>query len=348
MWTRMISDGYESEGSLSDSDKFDDNDGRVSTSQTSTKELLSFQPGNHGDDGYSNDIIASYNEVFDQKKGMSRNKSLSSEPESGQVISSIQAIPSQGNAVYEFKGVTTDLFEMDVENVSPVAANFEQVGAVLNHTSRSTEQIRALAPRQREDLDSICSINIGMDDIIYRWKLGSVIKYNVNRSSFPEVEQATYATKCLEKAAGKWNDGDVGVRFERVSDDAKAVFQLVYEPIDKDHGGRLAHSFLAWSQYTLERLLVYKLAFGHPHYSMVNVFCHELGHILGLRHEFSLEREMACSSVQWGSRNSLSIMTYHKSSSLQETDITELKQFYEFSGKEYKGFGIIDLDPMYF
>lgn len=172
----------------------------------------------------------------------------------------------------------------------------------------------------------------------------------MNIGSFLSQELAAHASKCLEEAARQWNRGNVGVQFQKVADGEKAVFQLEYSIIDEGNRTRLAHAFMPGPQWSLQKFWVYKLAFNKDCCSsMTNIFCHELGHILGLRHEFSLERENTCSSVQWGPRNSLSIMShYSKSLHMEETDISELKRFYEFRGKEYKDFDIIDLDPQYF
>ncbi|KAI1212557.1 uncharacterized protein F4807DRAFT_413510 [Annulohypoxylon truncatum] len=260
--------------------------------------------------------------------------------------SSNKALPNLVDKVSSVVGVNSSPIT-NLKHDPHMTDTLEYVEAVFKYAPSSAGQSKASECRRGKDLDSICSINLGLDNIIYRWKFGSVIKYNVSRASFPTPERAISATKCLEQAAKEWNDGAIGVRFERVADDAKAVFQLVYIPIDENHPRRLAHSFLAWPQYTRQRLLVYELAFSRLCHSMVDVFCHELGHVLGLRHEFSLEKEKTCPSVQWGPRNQESVMAY-SSFRIQETDITELKRFYEFRGKEYKGFEIVDLDPKYY
>ncbi|KAI2465428.1 hypothetical protein F4781DRAFT_409277 [Annulohypoxylon bovei var. microspora] len=315
--------------------------------------LLPSQLGNYGGSGkndsmalatVSDDVPISCNEKFDWKTKEQSLFSNSSGPEWDKEVSSVQTVPNRHSVVAKFEKANIDLLEHGL----PMVNTLGQVGAVLRCASSLAEEPRKPQYRHKNELDSICSINLGLDNTIYRWTPGSTIKYNVNGGSFPTHELATHASKCLEKATSKWNDGKIGVQFERVADDEKAVFRLEYEDIAQDDPGRLAHAFLPEPQWTLQRLWVYKQAFTTKSNSMTNIFCHELGHILGLRHEFSLEEEKGLSSVQWGPRNPLSIMSYSKSFRIQETDTTELRRFYEFRGKAYQDFEIVDLNPKCF
>lgn len=78
-------------------------------------------------------------------------------------------------------------------------------------------------------------------------------------------------------------------------------------------GRTLAQAFFSSSDLNDRRLIMCELAFEQKYIgSLFNIFCHELGHILGLRHEFAdthpSERQLA--SVPFGERNPLSVINY--------------------------------------
>ena len=67
---------------------------------------------------------------------------------------------------------------------------------------------------------------------------------------------------------------------------------------------------------------------------MVNIFCHEVGHILGLRHEFAAIREATEPSVQWGPGNPESVMDYCRNPlemAVHELDVTLITALYNSS-----------------
>lgn len=72
-----------------------------------------------------------------------------------------------------------------------------------------------------------------------------------------------------------------------------------------DLGGVLASAYPP-NDAPLNSVFVYQRAF-QPDYKgvMKNVFLHELGHVLGLRHEFALEKETQLPAAQWGTKNPL-------------------------------------------
>jgi hypothetical protein len=65
-----------------------------------------------------------------------------------------------------------------------------------------------------------------------------------------------------------------------------------------------------------------------------NIFLHELGHVLGLRHEFAPELEDTGDNytVQIGPRNPLSVMGYEFPPQIQPSDVENAKGFYKFPG----------------
>lgn len=179
-----------------------------------------------------------------------------------------------------------------------------------------------------------------------------MLKYSVDRHSFPQdTEHAEYAAEALKAAASLWNERKIGVQFKEVANHEPATFRLVYDH-QQLQDDLLANAFLPNEVQTGKpRLTVYPLAFckERDYYNyLTNVFCHELGHVLGLRHEF---KESFDPSVRWGKENGSSVMNYfvHPSEfSIQRTDYKDLRRFYASKGTQYKGFSIVDVDPAYF
>lgn len=170
-------------------------------------------------------------------------------------------------------------------------------------------------------------IVVGLYQECPRWVPGSVIKWAVWQADFPSPEDADYAANQLAVAAQVWNDADIGVTFEWVQLAKDATFILCH---GGDKGGVLASAFFP-SHNDLDYLFVYDSSFTDSWKpDMWRVFMHELGHVLGLRHEFALERE-EMGAVRLGPENENSVMTYRDDGGppeMQPSDIESTKLFY--------------------
>ena len=60
----------------------------------------------------------------------------------------------------------------------------------------------------------------------------------------------------------------------------------------------------------------------------VLMFLHELGHVLGLRHEFAIESEQGSGAMRLFSTDKESIMSYYFPPQIQESDKKDLRAFY--------------------
>jgi len=229
----------------------------------------------------------------------------------------------------------------------------ETIGVTLDDPRINNETPRSYCHTEDSATGPPNQLCVGLGHQIPRWAQGSVIKYIVRTGTFPSDIYAKYAADCLEKAGNEWNNklGGIGPRFEPVSGDDAAVCELMYkarmEGPEGPDGGPLADAFFPDSK---ERIVyVYAKAFEDGFRdSMTNIFYHELGHVLGLRHEFALEREKKYGAVCIGPRNEFSVMNYfHHPSQLQihDLDVRSVKEFYNIMMNEYGGLPIRDYIP---
>lgn len=158
---------------------------------------------------------------------------------------------------------------------------------------------------------------------IPRWKRNSEVKFATFANGYATSDQAQYAARMLKKAADAWTDLDLGVKFSWTNDIEDAAFVLGY---GGDGGSTLARAFFP-NEQDLNMLYVYKGAFepGRINY-MKNIFLHELGHVLGLRHEFAPEQEGG--TVQLGIRDVQSVMSYVFPPDIQASDKKSTREFY--------------------
>lgn len=180
----------------------------------------------------------------------------------------------------------------------------------------------------------IADIVVGFNREVPRWKPGSVIKWAAWRAGFESQDDANHAAQQLAQAAEAWNKADIGVKFEWVPLAKDATFVLYH---GGDGAGVLASAFFP-NHDDLSSVIVFSDAF-EPEWKDVQwkIFTHELGHVLGLRHEFAItglpERGLGpenFGAVQLGPRNEKSVMNYSPDPpELQQSDIDSTKIFYE-------------------
>ncbi|KAF7852761.1 hypothetical protein EAF04_010880 [Stromatinia cepivora] len=170
------------------------------------------------------------------------------------------------------------------------------------------------------------SIIVGFNRECPRWVPGSVIRWAAWSRGFDSQEDAEFAAEQFCQATEAWNAADVGVTFEWVPLAKDATFVLCH---GGDKGSVLAEAFFP-NANDLNYLFVYTLAFNQEFKkNMWKIFTHELGHTLGLRHEFAIEIEGE-GAVKLGPRNELSVMNYSlEPPEIQQSDIDSTKEFYQ-------------------
>ncbi|KAF7555307.1 hypothetical protein G7Z17_g2329 [Cylindrodendrum hubeiense] len=176
-------------------------------------------------------------------------------------------------------------------------------------------------------------IVVGFNNKCPRWVPGSVIKWAAWRQGFESQDDANYAATQLAIAADVWNKADIGVTFEWVHLAKDATFVLCN---GGDGDGTLAQAFFPNAD-DLSTMLVFSDAFTDEWKgSMWKIFTHELGHVLGLRHEFAIAglpiygiAAEGKGATRLGPRDPKSVMTYSPDPpEMQQSDIDSTKKFY--------------------
>ncbi|KAM3437994.1 hypothetical protein MY4824_003441 [Beauveria thailandica] len=199
------------------------------------------------------------------------------------------------------------------------------------------EPVYTCVTQRNAPRSSPAAILVGLFEEIPRWKVGSVINFAAYADGYPAPGDAIYAANCLIAAAEVWNSAKVGVTFKWVPNVEDAAFVLAY-------GGKLttvlASAFFP-GKIDLETLYVYEYGFDktektsrrgkYSNYDiMKNVFLHELGHVLGLRHEFAMDPDtFEGGAIVVGSANTESVMSYVFPPELQESDVKDTRYFYK-------------------
>lgn len=192
------------------------------------------------------------------------------------------------------------------------------------------------------------AIMVGMKNNVPRWKLGSVVKWSAWQMGYDSPGDANYAAAHCYLAAQKWNEADVGVTFEYTPLAKDANFVLSYGGL---RAGVLASAYFP-NDNDMNFVYVYEDVFGPEWKPYIwKVLTHELGHVLGLRHEFAMDpdpNKFEGNAVRIGKPNELSVMNYRpEPPEIQPSDITETREFYQMpAGKMLGRTPIVDFVPM--
>lgn len=124
---------------------------------------------------------------------------------------------------------------------------------------------------------------------IVRWKPGSILTYRVARNTFPDQQSYDLVVASMQKATSDWEQ-TCGCDFRHRADldqrpepgPAGAVFWVRYY----DSGGAfLAAAFFPNDPRSRWHVLVDPSLFTQTTFDRAGIFRHELGHVLGFRHE---------------------------------------------------------------
>jgi len=181
---------------------------------------------------------------------------------------------------------------------------------------------------------------LGLDNEIPRWRPGSVVNYTISLTGWPSPQHYNLAAQQLFAAAQEWNSHNVGVQFRYVYNIQDACFMCIY-------GGNMPYTYaIAFfpNANDLNFINVYDFSFTPREiHKLKNVFLHELGHVLGLRHEFAATEGR--SATPFGVPNPMSVMNYTDTPTIQQSDIISTRQFYGITGGYIGRYPIRDYIP---
>ena len=172
---------------------------------------------------------------------------------------------------------------------------------------------------------------------ILRWERGFVLSYSVQKDTFPTDEQYDQVVLAMKRAVVDWQ-GVCGVRFEyrpefdTFAEPADVLFVVRYHPVDSQTT-LIASAFFPDYPEEERNLFIY------PNYyttsiDRVGVLRHELGHVLGFRHEHirneaphGCKDESLHDAMALGEYDPISVMHYlcggFGSKDLEITDLDE-------------------------
>ncbi|EHK19110.1 uncharacterized protein TRIVIDRAFT_138268, partial [Trichoderma virens Gv29-8] len=168
-------------------------------------------------------------------------------------------------------------------------------------------------------------VRVGWGIRISRWCKDSELSYVVCEESFPTEDSVTLVKDAMRRATSNWKG--IGARFKQVERHEPATFAVIYDNSQEDN--TYASSF--FPKASPGKLLICPLSFSEGNEKhLANILTHEVGHILGLRHEVAHIKEPHFPSVLFGSEDAQSVMNYKDLSELKvsEQDLEGLKEVY--------------------
>jgi len=158
------------------------------------------------------------------------------------------------------------------------------------HQTRSMLELVGMASERLPEGDGSGLLGIVQAGNLVRWDEGKTLTYCVLRSKFADVEKYRSVVENMRKAADDW-ESICGVRFEhRERLDGSRTLRpkgVVFTVRELNTGGALVAAAFFPNDPAERRRLIIDPSYYDPklEFNKVGVLRHELGHVLGFRHE---------------------------------------------------------------
>jgi hypothetical protein len=129
---------------------------------------------------------------------------------------------------------------------------------------------------------ALCLNVVGPGNLVARWAHGSKLSYFVSSIGLDDVLLDRIKTG-MKGAADQWRTTSINISFEETPSKQDAVFLVELDP--KLDASIFAKAFFPGDARQVLDLSPVMLDDKHENH-IANIFCHELGHVLGLRHDF--------------------------------------------------------------
>lgn len=179
------------------------------------------------------------------------------------------------------------------------------------------------------DIDAL-KVGGFLDDFkIYFWRNSSIVKFYIDGNTFLSQEHFSLTERAFAVSAKAWTAIlPLGTEFRRVYSKSEAHYTVRYE--SNAPGDRVLASASPPAFYSLgeKNVTVYPSGLASQNLSILsNVFVHELGHVVGLRHSFAQESEGQFESGSYGDDPS-SVMSYNFPPLINVNDIRNTRTLY--------------------
>ena len=218
---------------------------------------------------------------------------------------------AQGDLLLDATQLSDFMFELELAEAVHSAREFGR------QSGRSGLHPKGVSEQERGEL--IADVDPVKETLI-RWSPGKVLTYRIAKATFPSEEAYTLTRTKMSLACEDW-EATCGVDFAHIEslDDTAGIaaegadFAVRYITNTGSSGGLIASAFFPSDPVSRRRLLITPNFFSTT-FDQQGVLRHELGHVLGFRHEhISKEAPHAC---QGESTSHTQVLTEYDSDSV--------------------------------